>query len=216
MVTKSNVVLTAVCGLAGTITLTLYFIATFTVMPLPPPTATAADIVVFGSNFHTTILIDTWLQQVGTILSVIFPLSLVHLAGTSQTLFGKLTLLASAAVVSLSLAEGTFALGAVQAGHNGHAEAALTCFELTNVFIHIFLLAPSLFLMLGLALRKTNILPRVFIVMAILLGILFQALGIIALLNERFLVVVIAILMLQNLWNIAASITLLVRKKTWQ
>ena len=185
-------------------------------MPLPPPTATASDIVAFGNSYHTTILIDTWLQQIGTILSVVFALALVHLAGTSQTLAGKLTLLTSTVIVSLSLAEGTFALGAVQAGNNGHADAALTCFDLTNVFIHIFLLAPSLFLMLGLALRRTVLLPKVFVVMAIISGILFQTLGVIALFNEKALVIVIGILMLQNLWTIAASVTLLVRKKDFQ
>jgi hypothetical protein len=213
MTKKSNLILTGVCGFLGTASLTLYFAATFTFMPLPPPTATASDIIVFGTNYHTTILIDTWLQQIGTVLSVIFALALVHLAGTSQTLAGKLTLLTSSVVVSLSLAEGTFALGAVQAGNNGHAEAALTCFELTNVFIHIFLLAPSLFLMLGLALRKTIILPRLFVVMAIVLGILFQTLGVVALFNEKFLIIVIGVLMLQNLWTIAASLTLLIKKK---
>jgi hypothetical protein len=216
MTKKSNLILTAVCGVLGTIALTLYFTATFSFLPLPPPTATASDIIAFGNSYHTTILFDTWLQQVGTILSVVFALALVHLAGTSQTLAGKLTLLTSGVIVSLSLAEGTFVLGAVQAGNNRHAEAALTCFELTNVFIHIFLLAPSLFLMLGLALRMTIILPKFFVVMAIILGILFQTLGVIALFNDKVLVIVIGILMLQNLWTIAASITLLVRRKAHQ
>ena len=40
--------------------------------------------------------------------------------------------------------EGSFALGAMQAVDNGPLDAALTCYELTNTFIHIFLLAPVL------------------------------------------------------------------------
>ena len=212
MTHKSGLIWTSLCGLLGTILLTLYFAATFMVLPLPAPTASAADIVVFGNNYYGTILVDTWLQQIGTILSVVFALALVHLAGASHTLAAKLTLLTSGVIVSLSLAEGTFALGAVQSAHNGHAEAALTCFELTNVFIHIFLLAPSLFLILGLALLKTQILPRLLIVTAILLGILFQTLGVIALLNEKFLTRVIAVLMVQNVWNLSASLTLLTKK----
>ena len=70
--------------------------------------------------------------------------------------------------------------------------------------------------MLGLALRRTVILPKFFVDMAIILGILFQTLGVIALFNEKVLVIVIGILMLQNLWTIAASITLLIGEKGYQ
>jgi hypothetical protein len=182
-------------------------------MPLPPPTATANDILEFGAKYHTAILTDTWLQQFGTILSVIFALALVQLSGNSQTLAAKLTLLASTVIVSLSLAEGTFVLGAVRAGENGHAESSLTCFELTNVFVHIFLLAPSLFLVLGFALKGSTVLPTFFINSAIVLGIIFQTLGILTLFNNQFLLPVIIDLNLQNLWTIAAAIILLTKAR---
>jgi hypothetical protein len=213
MMKDLNIVLTSVCGLLGTIALTLYFSAPYNWLPLPSPNATAAQIYKFSISYNTAILLDTWLQQSGTILTVIFALALVHLAGTSKTFAGRLTLFACTVITSLSLAEGTFALGATQAGMNGHPQAALACYELTNVFIHIFLLAPSLFLMLGFALKGTTTLPKFFIVTAIVLGILFQSLGIIALFDNQFLIVVIVILMLQNLWTIAVSISLLVRRK---
>ncbi len=209
---KQNIVLTSLCGLIGTVALTLYFSAPFNWMPLPPPDATTTQIFVFGHKYHTAILIDTWLQQLGTILSVIFALALVQFAGTSHTLAGRLTLLTSTVITSLSLAEGSFALGAMQAGDNGHLDAALTCYELTNTFIHIFLLAPSLFLVLGFALRNTTVLPKIFIWSAIVLGIFFQSLGVIALFDNKFILIVIGVLMLQNLWTIIASITLLVKK----
>lgn len=212
---KSTIILTAICGLLGTTALTVYFSAPFTFMPLPPPGATAAQILTFGKTYHTSILVDTWLQQLGTILSVIFALALVHIAGTSGKLAGKLTLLTSGVITSLSLAEGTFVLGAVQAGDHGHLVASLTCFELSNVFIHIFLLAPSLFLMMGLALRGTTVLPKAFIVIAITIGALFQTLGVVALFNDTVLLAVIFILMLQNIWTITAAITLLVKKKEY-
>ncbi|HEY1872615.1 MAG TPA: hypothetical protein VGG71_16255 [Chitinophagaceae bacterium] len=213
MLNRSNIILTSLSGLLGTVALTLYFSAPFTWMPLPPSNATAIEILEFGRKYHTAILIDTWLQQLGTILSVVFALALVQIAGTSKKLAGRLTLLASTIITSLSLAEGTFALGALQAGDNGHLESALTCFDLSNVFVHIFLLAPSLFLMLGFSLRGTTILPKFFITTAITLGILFQFLGVVALFYNQFLLMVIGILMLQNLWTIAASIILLTRTK---
>src|SRR5215467_3996755 len=102
MIKPSYIVFTSLCGLVGTIALTLYFTAPFTWMPLPPPTATATQILDFGNKYHVAILIDTWLQQFGTILSVVFALSLVHLANRSATLAGRLTLLASTVIVSLS------------------------------------------------------------------------------------------------------------------
>jgi hypothetical protein len=213
MTNKTSINFISLCGLVGTISLTIYFSAPFNFMPLPPPNATATQVFEFGLKYHSIILLDTWLQQFGTILSVIFALGLVDLAGTASTLAGKLTLLASAIITCLSLAEGTFALGALQSGDNGHLEAALTCYELTNTFIHIFLLAPSLFLMLGFALRKSIVLPKIFICSAIILGILFQSLGVIALFNNKFILVVIFVLMLQNLWTIAASIVLFRGKK---
>ena len=202
----------SLCELIETAALTIYFSAPYNWLPLPPINATATQMFIFGHTYHTAILIDTWLQQFGTILTVVFVLALVQFAGTSQTLAGRLTLLVCTVITSLSLAEGSFALGAMQAVDNGHLDAALTCYELTNTFIHIFLLAPSLFLVLGFALRNSTVLPKIFIWSAIVLGICFQSLGIIALFDNKFIVVVIGILMLQNLWTIIASVTLVIRK----
>jgi hypothetical protein len=205
-------IFTALCGILGTIALMIYFSAPFWIMPLPKPDASMEKVVEFGNKYHNIILWDTWLQQFGSILSVIFVLSLVQLAGTSKRLAGRLTLLACTVILSLSLAEGTFVLGAIESGRNGHPESALTCFELTYVFIHIFLLAPSLFLLMGFALYGTNLLPRMLIYLAIVLGILFQILGVAGLFNTTALIFVIFVLMAQNIWTLAASIALLVRK----
>lgn len=210
---RSSILLTAACGILGTIALTVYFSAPFWLMPLPQPTATTEEIIAFGTKYHTIILWDTWLQQIGSILSVIFTLALVHLAGASQTFAGRLVLLASAVILALSLAEGTFVLGAVQSGDNGHYQSAVTCVDLASVFIHIFLLAPSLFLVLGFALRRTSILPDAFPLSAIILGILFQVLGVAGLFNNTALFIVIFVLLAQNLWTLAASITLILRKQ---
>ena len=209
---RNQRLLTALCGILGTLALMCYFSAPFWLMPLPTPDAGMEKVVEFGKQYHDIILWDTWLQQFGSILSVIFALSLVQLAGASMRFSGRLTLLVSGVVLALSLAEGTFVLGALEAGHNGHPEAALTCFELTYVFIHIFLLAPSLFLVMGSALYGTNLLPRIFSYLAIVLGILFQILGVVGLFNAKALMAVIFVLIAQNIWNLAASMVLLVRK----
>jgi hypothetical protein len=201
----------ALCGLLGTAALVAYYAAPYTFMPLPPPDATAGQVLAFGSQYHNAILWDTWLQAIGSLLSVVFALALVHLAGASSRFAGRLTLLAGGVVLTLALMEGAFALGAVQAGTNGNAEAASTYFALTYTFIHVYLIAPSLFLMLGAALWGTRLLPPAFSYLALGLGILFQVLGVLGLFNATALLVVIFVLIAQELWNVAAAITLLVR-----
>ncbi len=204
-------ILAALCGLLGTAALVAYYTAPFTWLPLPAPNATAAQVQAFGSQYHDQILWDTWLQAAGSLLSVVFALALVHLAGASRRFAGRLTLLAGGVVLVLALMEGAFGLGAVQAGANGDPQAALTCFDLTNTFIHIFLIAPSLFLMLGAALWGTRLLPAAFAYLALGLGIAFQALGVLGLFNPTALLIVIIILIPQELWNVAAAVTLLAR-----
>jgi hypothetical protein len=88
----------------------------------------------------------------------------------------------------------------------------LAAFDLTNVFVHIFLLAPSLFLMMGITLLNTNILPRFLIIAAIVLGCLFQTLGIVGLFNNYAVIAVIFVLILQNVWTIISAIILVARK----
>ncbi|HEV3250068.1 MAG TPA: hypothetical protein VGZ71_03905 [Puia sp.] len=207
--------LTALCGILGTITLLIYFSAPYWLMPLPPPKTNIEQLVNFGRQYHNIILFDTWLQQVGSLLSVIFVLALVHLAGASDKFMGKLTLLVSGLILALSLAEGTFVLATIQAIENKQPEAMLTCFGLTNVFIHIFLIAPSLILVLGGALSGTRLLPKIFVFMAFLLGALFQILGFLGLFYQTAVVWFIYILIAQNLWTHAASIAL-IRRATKQ
>lgn len=204
-------ILAALCGIAGTAALVAYYAAPFTFMPLPPATATAEQVMTFGTQYHTAILLDVALQAAGALLSVIFVLALVHLAGVADRFAGKLTQLAGTITIVLALAEGSFELGAIQAGTNGNPTGALICFDLTYVFIHVFLIAPSLYLMLGAALLGTRLLPRAFGYTALALGIAVQLLGFAGLFSSAFLLVVIAFLLAQELWAVAAAVALVLR-----
>jgi hypothetical protein len=205
-------ILIAVCGILGTAALILYFTAPFTFMPLPQPNATVDEVTQFGLKYRTAILFDTWLQQAGSFLSIVFALGLIHLARAFEKFSAKLTLVTATVIMCLSLAEGTFALSATYAGDNHHYESALTAFDLTNVFVHIFLLAPSLFLMMGITLLNTKVLPRYLVITAIVLGCLFQTLGVVGLFNNYAVLAVIFVLILQNIWTIITSIMLLVKR----
>lgn len=212
MSTRMARTLIALCGILGTAALLIYYSAPYWLMPLPATDAPVAQVIAFGTKYQTPILLDSWFQVAGAFLSVVFALGLVHLAGSSERLSGKLTLLVSGIIVVLALAEAMFGIGAAMAASLGHTETGLVCFDLTNTFIHVFLIAPSLFLVLGFALLRTTVLPAGFSYTAIGLGVVFQALGFAGLFTTAALLPVIVILMLQNVWNIAAAITLAVRR----
>jgi hypothetical protein len=65
--------------------------------------------------------------------------------------------------------------------------------------------------MLGAALLGTHLLLRGFSYVALALGIAFEILGFAGLFSTTALLLVIFVLMAQNLWNIAAAITLAFR-----
>lgn len=203
--------LIALSGILGSVALVVYFTAPWTWMPLPLATANTTEVQAFGTQYHDTILWDTWLQAVGSLLSIIFAIGLVHLAGANGKFAGRLILPFCAVILGLSLMEGSFALGAEIAGDSGHLDAAVTCLDLTYVFVHIFLIAPSLFLTLGAALLGTRLLPPAFNYTALALGALFQILGFIALFSTVAMLATIIVLMLQEVWSVAVAITLIVR-----
>ena len=120
--------LTALAGILGTVALVAYYAAPVTFMPLPPANAPAAQVIAFGTAYQNVILFDAWLQAIGALLSVVFVLALVQMAGTASRLAGRLTLLAGGVVLALALAEGTFEIGAVMAAANGHIQTSLVCF----------------------------------------------------------------------------------------
>jgi len=168
----------------------------------------------FGTHYHGAILLDVWLQAAGSLLSVIFALALVHLAGAARRFSGTLVKLAGSVIVGLGLIEGMLELGAIQAATNGHQQGSVYFFDLTNVFVHIFLLAPSLFLTLGLALWGSRLLPRGFAAVALGLGIAFQVLGIAGLFSTTALAMVLIVLIAQEIWTIVAAVRLIMRPQS--
>ncbi len=204
-------ILIALSGILGAVALVAYFAAPWTWLPLPLATASPAEVQAFSTQYHDTLLWDTWLQAVGSLLSIIFAIGLVHLAGANGKFAGRLILPVCAVILGLSLMEGSFALGAQIASDSGHLDAAVTCLDLTYVFVHIVLLAPSLFLTLGAALLGTRLLPTSFVYVALALGALFQILGFIALFSTAAMQATIIVLMLQEVWSVAVAIMLIAR-----
>ncbi|HEY7340461.1 MAG TPA: hypothetical protein VH591_06250 [Ktedonobacterales bacterium] len=212
MSTRLFRVLAAFAGIAGVVALGYYYSVPF---PLPPASATPAQVVQFALHYHDAVFLDTWIQAVGSLLTTVFFLALVFLAGATIRFAGWMTMLASALTLATALAEGTFALAAVQAGMIGHEQTAVTCLDLTNVFVHVFLIvpAPLLLLAVGSALRGAAVLPQVFRFLALALGVAFAIAGFAGWFSAAALTAGIFLLIGQELWVLTAAITLIVRTR---
>jgi hypothetical protein len=205
-------ILAALCGILGTILLGAYFGVGFSLgLAQLPPDATLAQVVSVATQYHNQWFLGAWLQATGSLLSVIFFLALVHLAGGAARLAGMLTLLGSAVLLAVVLIEGAFTIDLAQAAANGHQATSLTSFDLMTVFTHIYPIAPAplIFLALGTILLGSRLLPRTFGYLALALGSAFEIVGLVGLFTTPVLTLVV--LGLQALWVLAAAITLAVR-----
>lgn len=217
MSARQTRLLTALSGILGTILLGLYFgIGAGVGLATLPPEATQAQIVSMATQYHDLWYLGTWLQGTGTLLSVIFFLSLVQQAGSSAKLSGVLTLLGSAVLLGVVLIEGVFTIDLAQAAADGHQATSVTSFDLMTVFSHIYPIAPApvIFLALGTILVGARVLPRAFGYIALFLGVVFAIAGLVGLFTTPLLTLIP--LALQGLWIIAAAITMLFQSPTAQ
>ncbi len=202
--------LTALCGILGTIMLGLYFgIGAGVGLATLPPEATQDQILSMATKYHDLWYLGTWLQGTGTLLSVIFFLALVQQAGAASKLAGMLTLLGSAVLLGVVLIEGVFTIDLAQAAADGHQAASVTSFDLMSVFSHIYPIAPApvIFLALGTILVGARVLPRGFGYVAFALGVVFAIAGLVGLFTTPLLTLIP--LALQGIWIVVAAITML-------
>jgi Domain of unknown function (DUF4386) len=195
----------ALCGLLGVAVLA----ASFAINPGPAPDASGAQLVAFANRNHATIVVGSWMQGIGSLLSVLFVLALVDLAGAMHRLAGWLTLLAGAAILSVSLLEVTLYLAIVQAAASGDPGSAMVGLTVKDAAQHVFLIAPALLLPVGVVLLGSRLLPRVFGYLALALGGVLQILGLVGLFTP-LQPVVDDLLTVQLLWLAAAAIALAV------
>lgn len=215
MTTRWFRTLIPLCGILGVILLGAYFGVGFaTGLGTLPPTATLAQVLRVATQYHDLWYLGAWLQATGSTLSVIFFIALVQRAGRAATLAGMLTLLGSAVLLAVVLIEGVFTIDLAQAAANGHQVTSLTSFDLMTVFTHIYPLAPAplIYLSLGVILRGSSVLPRVFGNLALALGLLFAIVGLVGLFTTPLITLIP--LSLQSLWILAAAIAVTVRGET--
>ncbi|GCE08230.1 hypothetical protein [Dictyobacter aurantiacus] len=212
MLQRNARLLIGLSGIFGTILLILYFGIGFMVgLAQLAPNSTQAEVIQAATHYHTLLFMGTWLQATGSLLSVIFFLSLVHRARASTSLPGLLTILGSTTLLGVVLIEGVFTIDMAQAAVDGHQMASLTSFDVMTVFTYAYPIAPApvIFLALGTVILRSQILPRALGTVAIGLGVAFELAGIISLFTTSL--VTLIVLSLQAIWVLVAAIVWLTR-----
>jgi hypothetical protein len=206
--TRSYSLIGGLAGIVGVILLGL----SFAINAGPPENASSTELVKFGQENYAHILWGAWMQAVGPVLIILFALCLVHLAGAAERLAGWMTLFGATVLMTVSLIEITFYMSAL------HADPEVMPFislKLISAVQHLYFMiaAPALFFPLGIVLLGSPVLPRLFGYLALLLAVLFEALGVIFLLTLTMPAAVTAVAAIQALWWLAAAITLVVQSR---
>jgi len=194
--------LIAVCGVAGP----LILVASFRMNPAPPAGLATAALAAWAAAHIGALLVGGWMQGIGSALIVIFALGLVELGGDAG-FAGRLTGLAGATILAVSLLEITFYLAVAQAIAVGDTVLGLVAGGLIKATQHVFLVAPALLLPLGAAILTTRVLPRAFGWSALAIGALLQSLGLAGVLTPLQGVIDV-VLIVQALWFVAAGVAL--------
>lgn len=196
-------------GLSGVTGVILLFLS-FSFAQGPRPGATGAELLAFGQQHYRAILWGAWLQAVGPVFIVLFAFALVHLAGAASRLSGWMTLLGASILMTVSLVEITFYVGALFPDPPQMTSISLRIIDAIQ-HLYFIVAAPALFLPLGIVLIRSRILPRVFSYVALGLAAAFAILGVAFLGNLTLPVAVTASAGVQAFWWLAASVTLMAR-----
>ncbi len=200
----------AVCGIAAPIALTVYFAAP-ALTNWPYAGASAAHLTTYANTHQTLFFAGAWFQATGTLLSIVFFLAIVQLAGAATRLPGLVVIVASAALLGLVLVEAALLMEVPLAAAHEDSATVVTTFDLSNgVFARVFPLAPAsaAYIGLGAVILGSSVLHRWFGYVAMGLGLAFEVAGIVALFTIVGLILAIILSVVQELWIIAAAVAL--------
>jgi hypothetical protein len=204
---QSLAILAALSGIAGPLMLGLSFGIND---QSPPNNATAAQMLEFGHQHFASILWGAWLQAVSPALIVLFALAIVVMAGATTRLAGWMTMFGAGTLMTVSLFEVTFYIGALEGPSGSLANDSLGLIHAVQ-HLYFIIAAPALFLPLGVVILTSAVLPRILGYLALVLGVGFAALGVGFLYSLTLPGPVTAVAFLQALWWWAAAVTLIVR-----
>jgi hypothetical protein len=199
-----------VCGIVGPLLLTLYFVTPAFVSW--PSVGTPPDqLVQFAKTHEALFYLGAWLQCTGALLSVVFFLVLVQLAGAQRHLAGLFTIVAVALLLAVVVVEAAMLVAVPFGAANNDTAMVMTTFALSNgVFVRVFALAPAPAVFAGLAavLFRSRVLPMGFAWAALVVAALFELAGIASIVSSGGLILAIVMSVAQELWIVAAAVGL--------
>lgn len=179
-----------------------------------PTGASDVQLLEFARHNCAHVLWGAWLQAVGPALIVLFAFSLVHMAGAENHLAGWMTFFGAASLMTVSLLEVTFYISALH--RQSPAMGAMSLGVISAVqHLYFVIAAPAVFLPLGMILRESHVLPKLFGYLAIALAILFFAVGATFVLTLTLPDPVTALGAVQALWWLAAAVALILRRNRY-
>lgn len=198
-------------GIAGPLALTIYFTAP-AVTGWPYAGASPDQLIQYATSHQSLFFAGAWFQATGAMLSVLFFLVLIELAGARSRLSGSVAIVGSALLLAVVVVEAALLVAVPMGAANHDAATVATTFALSNgVFVRVFPLAPAplLFAGVGAALIGGTLLHRWFAWSAFAVAALFELAGIAAIFSAVGLYFAIAMSILQEFWILAAAIATL-------
>jgi hypothetical protein len=193
-------------GICGVLLLGL----SFAINTGPPPGASDTQLLEFAQRNYAQVLWGAWLQAVGPALIVLFAFSLVHMAGAESRVSGWMTFFGATCLMTVSLIEITFYIGALHPRPPAMGAMSLGFISAVQ-HLYFVIAAPAVFLPLGMVLRGSEVLPKLFGYAAIALAILFFSFGAIYMATLTLPDPVTALGAVQALWWLAAAVALILR-----
>jgi len=203
---RSACILAGIAGIAGV----LMIIDSFGINNGPPLSSPDRVFMAYAVSHRTPVLVGAWLQAVGPALIIALALTLVALSRAAERPSGLLTIFGAGVLMTTSLMEIACYIAQLFTSPPELPRIA-NSFGYAIQHLYFFVAAPALFLPLGWVLLQSALLPRLFGWLALLIGVVFLALGV-ATINELVLPApVTAFAAVQALWWLGAGITLIVR-----
>ena len=194
-------------GIAGV----LLLITSFSLLNGPGSDLGPAELVRFGHEHFSTILVQAWLQAVAPILIALFAFVLVHLSGATSHPSGWMTFLGFSLLLNVSMLEVAFYIAAL---FDQPAGLPFLSIKIISAIQHLYFVvaAPTVFLPLGIVLLKSKILPQLWAYSALGLAAAFATLGIAYMSTLVLPRAVTAFASVQALWWLTAAVMLIVRR----
>jgi hypothetical protein len=185
-------------------------ISAFIVNPGVPSGDTIPQAIAWNNQHHDAILIGSWLQTIGTFLSIVFVIALLYLAGALSRISGWVTFFGGTILMMVSFTEVTFYLLTLQGSSSNDGVTVSLGLQLIAAIQHGYSLiaAPAVFFPLGMVILQSRVLSSILAYLAFLLGAIFAVLGVATLFNPSLQSIVDVFAGIQGFWFLAAAIVI--------